>query len=187
MSRAKTDRAARFREILEQAAKDLGCEPTADVATHVAALRMGRETHLAKLIAGADVDPDALLRIDAALKRYLPEAPPHKIEIAFCESLTGICPNCKHEVYPYTPPRAPSPMPTPSSKPAGEENPTSDVPALVETPSNVVAIDKAKEAAAFKKANSMDNLIARHDEPWRPHVGGSNASLSARGDPSSTR
>src|SRR6516162_9880278 len=66
MSRAKTDRAARFREILEQAAKDLGCEPTADVATHVAALRMGRETHLAKLIAGADVDPDALLRIDAA-------------------------------------------------------------------------------------------------------------------------
>jgi len=57
-------RVAQYRQLVKEAAKQLRCKPTSELARHVATLRLARSTYAERLVAGRDIDPAALLRID---------------------------------------------------------------------------------------------------------------------------
>jgi len=92
------ERARRYRELAKQAAKQLGCKASSERAKHVATLRLARETFADRLVAGRDVNPDHLLKLDEALKAYLPEAtsaaPAPMLSLKICKKLFGVCQHC---------------------------------------------------------------------------------------------
>jgi|SRR6516162_9545274 len=118
------ERARRYRELAKQAAKQLGCKASSERAKHVATLRLARETFADRLVAGRDVNPDHLLKLDEALKAYLPEAtsaaPAPMLSLKICKKLFGVCQHCgqlnetdedmpppdhlKHKPSPFVPP-----------------------------------------------------------------------------------
>jgi len=73
-------RAARYQELVEQAAKQLGCHPDSELAQHVGTLRLARETFAARLISGVECNPADLCRLDDALRQYLPVTPAKRSE-----------------------------------------------------------------------------------------------------------
>jgi hypothetical protein len=89
------DRAKRYHQLLRQAAKEFGTKPTDEKAVHAATLRLARETLLTKLIAGRDIDPAALLKLDQALKEFIPKEQ-HRVNIQFVGTI-DFCPKCGYE------------------------------------------------------------------------------------------
>jgi hypothetical protein len=65
-------RAARYQRLVEEAAKQLKCRPSSELARHVGTLRLARETFAERLISGRDVNPADLVRLDDCLRQYLP-------------------------------------------------------------------------------------------------------------------
>src|SRR6516165_6619074 len=92
------ERARRYRELVKLAARQFHCKPSSERAKHVATLRLARETFADRLVAGRDVNPEHLLKLDDALKQYMPEvtsAPPAPmVNIQFCKKLFGVCQHC---------------------------------------------------------------------------------------------
>src|SRR5262249_22082371 len=83
-------RAKRYRELCREAAKQLGCKASDELAVHVATLRLCRETFAARLIAGRDVDPAALLRLDESLREFMRQFAPakqHTVKFEYVESV----------------------------------------------------------------------------------------------------
>jgi hypothetical protein len=99
------ERARRYRELAKQAAKQFGCKPSSERAKHVATLRLARETFADRLVAGRDVNPEHLLKLDDALKQYLPQAtsaaapsataPPFHLQIC-SKKIHSVCERCGH-------------------------------------------------------------------------------------------
>jgi hypothetical protein len=71
------------------AAKRLGIEPSDELALHVATLKLAAELLQAKMISGQPVDPADVIRLDAALKAYLPTAELPELTVKFVEGSDG--------------------------------------------------------------------------------------------------
>jgi hypothetical protein len=106
----------RYKAILSEVATDLEIEADSELCKHVAALRLMRENIQARLLRGERVDPDDLLKIDAALKQYLPERKAPQITVRFVEGVVGKykCTHCGEENHleagTYTPAERPKPF-----------------------------------------------------------------------------
>jgi hypothetical protein len=164
-------RAAQFQKLCKQVARELNCRPTDERAQHVATLRMARQTIAARLVSGVSVDPDALLKIDTALRHYAPREEV-KVSVDFVEGVTGLfdCPHCgkrseaKNYVAPEPPPSSPSP---PTSPPPTE----TAKPSLPAPSPNIVPIrrDGSVHDVAFP-SGGVAPLKRHQNEPWRGHV-----------------
>src|SRR6516225_2164534 len=92
------ERARRYRELVKLAARQFHCKPSSEKAKHVATLRLARETFADRLVAGRDVNPEHLLKLDDALKGYMPEAtsagPAPMLHLKICQKLFGVCQYC---------------------------------------------------------------------------------------------
>jgi hypothetical protein len=86
--------AGRLRRIEQEVCRDLNLSPDDELCRHVSTLRLMRENMQAKLVLGERVDPDDLLRVDAALKAYLPQGKPATIEVKVVDGLHATCPRC---------------------------------------------------------------------------------------------
>src|SRR5262249_14000047 len=86
--------AARFKAIAKEVARDLEAEPDSEIVQHVATMRLLREGLLARAIRSERVDPDDMLKLDAALKSYLPQGKPPTITVNFVKTLQARCPHC---------------------------------------------------------------------------------------------
>jgi hypothetical protein len=56
--------AKRYRALCKEAARQLGCKPTDEVALHVGVLRLARESFLGRMVDGLEIDPAVLVRLD---------------------------------------------------------------------------------------------------------------------------
>jgi hypothetical protein len=86
-------RADRFKVLCRRAAKRLGTKISDDRCQHYAVLLLAREQVAAKLIAGRDIDPSALLKLDESLRAFMPVEVPN-IQIAFVRPLHEHCRKC---------------------------------------------------------------------------------------------
>jgi len=86
--------AARFKAIAKEVAHDLHVDPDSELCQHVSTLRLLREGLLVRAMRSERVDPDDLLKLDAALKNYLPQGKPATINVNFVKTLTARCPHC---------------------------------------------------------------------------------------------
>jgi len=73
-------RAARYQQLVDEAAKQLKCGPDSELAQHVGTLRLARETFAERLISGKEVNPADLVRLDDCLRQYLPVKPDSRSE-----------------------------------------------------------------------------------------------------------
>jgi len=73
-------RAARYQQLVKEAADQLKCGLDSELAQHVGTLRFARETFAARLISGAETNPADLCRLDDALRQYLPVTPAKRSE-----------------------------------------------------------------------------------------------------------
>jgi hypothetical protein len=121
------DRAKRYRELCREAARQLNTKPSDERVVHVATLRMMREAIQAKLIAGHHVDPADLLRLDEALRTYVPKEQ-HRVDIQYVGTIDR-CPKCGYE-------RPASPEPPPPPKPSSPA-----IPAAAPRAPNVVQLE----------------------------------------------
>ena len=87
--RASTQ-SARFHQLTREVSRQLDLPADDHVVEHVASLRLGRESLVAKMISGDDIDAGQLLRFDEALAKYMPASKPVQIALTH---LTH-CPSC---------------------------------------------------------------------------------------------
>ena len=105
----------RLEELKAEVAAALNLPVAATNVLLLSALKLEHELLIEALVAGRAVEPNALLNLTEAIARFIPAGPPLKVEVEIVDTLVGICPNCKTEVRPYTPPdRSPAPL-TPSA------------------------------------------------------------------------
>jgi hypothetical protein len=107
IDKATRDRANRFKRHLRESAKQLGCKVGDERAIHLATLKAAREAVQARIIAGVAIDVGDLMKLDEALRVYMPVAGPKHITIEFVEGLIGVCHACGHEHRDY---RRPEPQ-----------------------------------------------------------------------------
>jgi hypothetical protein len=103
-------RIKRYRRLCKEAAKQLGVKPTHERALHCAVLRLARETFAARLVEGRDVSPDALIKLDLALREFMPahsalSVP--KVTVEIVDHQIGRCPACGHTSDALQPPPKP--------------------------------------------------------------------------------
>lgn len=89
-----SSRGEQFKKLCREAGRQLSVKAHSELAKHVATLRLMREQLQVKLLNGAHVDPADILKLDEALKRYLPAHEPIKVEIEICRSLHQPCRRC---------------------------------------------------------------------------------------------
>jgi hypothetical protein len=121
---------------------------------------MLRENLTAQMLRGERIDPNDLIKLDEALKRYLPQGKPLKVEVEFIDSL------------PSEPsPTPPGPPPSPPTPPNGGGNLAQAETSPAPTASNVVPLKRsaAEERAHMERACAPP--IKRGNEVWRAHVG----------------
>jgi hypothetical protein len=89
-----------------EAAAVLGLPVDADRVVMLAALKLQHQTMLESLVAGRNIDADALLAITRAISELLPPPLPKipEVKIELVDTLVGICSKCGHEHRPYRPP-----------------------------------------------------------------------------------
>jgi hypothetical protein len=78
-------------------AASLNLDVDSDTVEHVATMRLARRTVLARMLRNdmLRTDPDALLKLDAALKPYQPPVQSPQISVQFVESVQGTF-KCSH-------------------------------------------------------------------------------------------
>ena len=107
-------RADKYRKTIRATAKQLGVPPSSELARHVSLLKMMREQIEIRLIDGrGDPDPDSLLKLDAALRQYMPTGEPAGVQ--FTIQVAKLCAKCRAEFEVEPPPVAeerPSPPPS---------------------------------------------------------------------------
>jgi hypothetical protein len=95
------DPAKRFEQLSHETARQLRCKLTDPRVEHVAMLKLMRENIQARLLLNEKVDTADVLRLDEALRAYMPVSgsaaanEPHTIKIAYVEGVTGIY-RCLH-------------------------------------------------------------------------------------------
>ena len=132
-----SERAALYVQYLEAAAKEYRCATTDMPAKMAASRRLSFELYTSRLIEGHNPDPATLRWFLEEEQRCMPPPEIPKVEIAFAERFVGVCPNCKHETYPYEPPDPPPRPPTPP--PTRDDAPSTPLPAAA-LPANVVPL-----------------------------------------------
>ena len=100
-------RAKRYQRLLRQVARELDEKPNSEVVKHVSTFRLLRENLLIRLLAGERLDPADILKVDEALKQYLPQGKPLAVKVEIVKGLVGICPKCNAKIPDYVPPPAP--------------------------------------------------------------------------------
>ena len=96
-----SERYDRLQELQREASALLGLPTDADRVVLLSALKFQHQTMLESLIAGRNIDAAELLSVTEAIDRYIPAAPPSKVEVRFVEQLHGVCQKCGH-VQPQT-------------------------------------------------------------------------------------
>jgi hypothetical protein len=76
MANKKPLSADRFKQICAEVAEHQGIDSDSELCQHIATLRLVREQQTMAAIAGRHVNPEHLLRLDEAMRQYLP--PPKK-------------------------------------------------------------------------------------------------------------
>jgi hypothetical protein len=158
-------RAKRYKELCREAAKQLGCKASDEIAVHCATLRLCRETFAARLIAGRDVDPNALLKLDEALREFMRQFQPAKQHTVKFEYVEG-----------NPPAELPEALRRPQTHPAA--NRTSDREDATTTPSNEASstppsVPESKPPEKlFEPAHDFHAgaPLRNGNEPWRHHV-----------------
>jgi hypothetical protein len=144
-------RTRRYQRLLRQVARELDEKATAEVVKHVSTLRLMRENLMIRLLAGERVDPGDVVKLDEALKQYLPQGKPITVTLEI--------------VHPSPPSEPPPPDPSPSTPP-----PTGDAPSTPSAPaaSNVVALPR-RNPGSIHDAVLPDGTPARmaRSELWR--------------------
>ena len=169
-----SSRAKRYAHLLGEVAAELNEKPDTDLVKHVATMRLMREAIQIRLLAGERVDPADILKIDDALKQYVPHRKPPLVELVVVEGVTGIY-ACKHcgernnlsegEYQPIATTRSPEPPPPVIDgevlKPAAPKpkRKALPAPAPVERPHPPGIHDQPGVP------------LKRYDEPWRRYVG----------------
>jgi hypothetical protein len=102
-------RAARYSQLVNEAADQLKCRAGSELARHVGALRLARETFTERLIGGRDVDPSDLLKLDEALARYVPKGEAPTLTITYVDGTRKTCPFCHVTFNPHD--ANPKPLP----------------------------------------------------------------------------
>jgi hypothetical protein len=122
-------RAKRYQTLLRQVARELDEKPNSEVVKHVSTFRLLRENQLIRLLAGERVDPADILKVDEALKQYLPQGKPLSVKVVFVNGTRVCCPGCKLEFDPHTDKSyEPSPPPTFDAKPVIDGEPVKALP-----------------------------------------------------------
>jgi len=139
-----------FRKLLRTTAREIG-QPVDSLATrHVVLLKLCRRNIEIRLVKGERIDPADVVRLDDAMRSYLPSGePPIKVEIA----IVG------QDGVPISElPRELEPEPTPPSPPTRPDPPTETKPSCpVPAVSNVVELPRRsgihddKEGLSFLK------------------------------------
>jgi hypothetical protein len=93
VSKRDISNADRFRQIARATAKRLDLRSGDPVVEHIATLMLAREHLSARLIAGDHVDPDKLLKLDAAIMSHMPAVHQEPVELVVVRSM--ICPECR--------------------------------------------------------------------------------------------
>jgi len=139
-----------YKTLRKQVAKELGEKPNTEIVKHVATLRLMRENLQIRLLAGERVDPLDVLKLDEALKKYLPQGAPLEVNVRFVDG---------DDPAPDTPPPTPAPSPpTPAdTKPPAPSAPTG----------NVVPIRRDPGSIHDQPGVPLKRL---QNEPWRGHV-----------------
>ena len=65
-------RAGRYRTLVREAAREFGLKPSDERIEHIATLRLMAEDQRARIISGASIDTDAVLKITAELRELMP-------------------------------------------------------------------------------------------------------------------
>jgi hypothetical protein len=114
MTAKPASRAVRYQKLCREAARELNAKPSDERVIHVATLRLAREAIQARLIAGHHVDPADLLKLDEALRAYVPKEQ-HRLDIQIVGTIDR-CPKCGYE-RPASPELPPAPKPSPPAIP----------------------------------------------------------------------
>jgi hypothetical protein len=146
-----------YKKLLKQVAKELGEKTTAEIVKHVATLRLMRENLQIRLLAGERVDPGDIVKLDDALRHYLPQGKPIEVSVAFVDGLEPF-PDPPPNPPPASPPSAPPPVDTKPSEPAA--------PAA----SNVVPLPR-REVGSIHDMPGAPLKRLQGAEPWRRWVG----------------
>jgi hypothetical protein len=112
-----SERYDRLQELQREASALLGLPTDADRVVLLSALKFQHQTMLEGFIAGRNIDASELLSVTEAIGKFIPAAPPPKVELMIVEQLHGVCQKCGH-VQPQTESLLPSPSPP------GEANPS---------------------------------------------------------------
>jgi hypothetical protein len=113
------NRAKRYHKLLRQVARELDEKPNSEIVRHVATFRLLRESLQIRLLEGQHVDPGDVLKIDEALRQYLPQGKPLSVKVVIVNGTRVCCPGCKLEFDP----RTDKPVAAPPDPPAREPRP----------------------------------------------------------------
>lgn len=105
-----SERYDRLQELQREASALLGLPTDADRVVLLSTLKFQHQTMLEGLIAGRKIDAAELLSVTEAIDKFIPAAPPPKVELMIVEQLHGVCRKCGH-VQPQTEPLSASPSP----------------------------------------------------------------------------
>jgi hypothetical protein len=140
-----------WKKLARETAKTLGERRDSEIVKHIVSLKMLAENLRVRILGGEVVDPVIVLRLDEALRRYLPAGKPLSVQI---EVVGGSNPA------PDTPsPMPPSPRADPSPPPLPEQpsenNASAPPPAAAATPSNIVPIRKTADELHFQASTAV--------------------------------
>src|SRR5262249_13142455 len=113
MAKAAPSRVERYQQLIHEVSRQLKVKPSDPRVEHVATLRLMREQLQARLLEGQNVDAADVLKLDEALRTYVPKEQ-HRINIQYVGTVDR-CPKCGYE-RPASP--EPPPKPSPSAIPA---------------------------------------------------------------------
>ena len=91
-----------FKRLCRAAAKELGVEPTAEIAVTLATYRLARSALQARLISGGNIDANELLKVDEAIKAIKPPVMP-RVTVEIVGPALTQCPKCDHQFDPKSP------------------------------------------------------------------------------------
>jgi hypothetical protein len=126
-------RAELYQNLLKEAARELRCKVNDERCKNLAVLRLCREVISSKLVAGKDIDPNALRWLSEQLEKYTPPAEPASVSVSI-QPVT-LCAKCRAEIErePDPPPPASRTDPPPSAL-------TQAKPSAAKPPTNVVSL-----------------------------------------------
>ena len=156
--------AERLHRARKQAAKELSLPSTDWRCKRYALLMCAHDNATARLANGADINVDALLRLDSAMAEVRGSVPPEpiRVQIDVVNPTACKCPKCAHVFDPESPERTVmlDPPPDPDPPPAGPPTlppprETSPAPAAPQPQGNVVPLRKASKSNAAPLSETM--------------------------------